>query len=281
MGWGSDEDDEEEEEYEEEEETLNESEQEIILFEDKHDTDDNVITEINHLKSMLEKAHSDKHASEQKVHLLQEEVDGLKAQMLKLQQEASTPQPSSSSSTENEEIHHLLAQLKESQASQCTAEAKVERLTMELASCQEENQQTSQFTQTLQDEMAKLTLQHDEAMASSQSTMNAMKAELESSQTETNDAQQIILQLQQELKECQEEVKTQRLNFAKTLEDQVAMVRAEHQKGLMASASAQEGSSLSSAVEIPPVHDEEEQEIETKVGEEEEDGWGDSWSDDD
>lgn len=296
---------------------------------------DKVIEEIEKLKSMLEEAQHQKYNTEQNAKTLQNDYDAYKLQMekechdlkssmeeeirkLKIEHErererdqatalALSKASSSSGGTSDASqvlIQNLTSQLNDAESNKRNAEMMVQNLKDELALCKEEmkNQNLTSLNhlKSLQDEMANVKHEQQVSEEESKMTIQNLKTQLVQLDTHAKEANANAQKVQQDLDFCKEEMKKQSLNFAKTLEDEIAKVRAEHQRehqhehvqgvSVTMSPSVQEGSSLSSAVEISPLNNGNNEDVDVndvhttpKAEDEEmeEDAWGDSWSDDD
>ena len=310
FGWGSDEEEEEEEEeeevdneYEQEEESVDNSldETQEIVFGDKGSTSDEVLSEIKNLKVMLEDAQHAKHEAILHAQKLQEQVNGLDEELELIRRNNLEQKYNDDDHDDHDEIKLrneenallvqeaqdqikiLILQVQEVEGEKVEGEKRVHHLMEKLASCKDELESEKQkSSKTLKESISKVELEHSDIVKLCQETIRNLECQLKSFETEMDQTKQRENKLMEDLDACQTEMKNQNLTFAKTLEDQIALVRAEYEKGVdnaaLSPALVKEGSSFSSGIEVVPSEEEMPKEA---VKDAADDDWGDSWSDDD
>lgn len=255
LGWGSDD---EEDDDEEDDESKNDT-QEIVFENNRDASSEGSIAEINNLKAMLEETQVSKHEAESKAQKLQEVLNSLREEM-KIERNSFEAWKDSQSKN-----------LNDNQTQNKLHEAAINNLTTEL-------NEAHQFAKTLEDEIAQVHSGYETEFMALKETIENLTTKLQESELTREELNVTISKLKVDLETCRDEMTKQKMNFAKIMEDEIAIVRAEQKDAVGSSpALAQEGSSISSAVDVSPYC---EPDIRAQK-DEEEDGWGDSWSDDD
>lgn len=212
--------------------------------------------------------------SEAKINEQAKEIDIVRVQMTKKDDELSALRVElakmQSAEEEMKSKHELLSgQFNEVEAELARSKADLENQISQLMN------QVSVAGESSSEETKALQL----AQIGAQDTIRNLSAQLEEALAGRLEAENKARVLGEELQDSKTELKKQSVEFEKTLENEISKVRAEKVAPSLPSPS-EEGSSLSSAVEIPVVDEHNAQE--TAVAADDEDGgWGDSWSDED
>jgi len=292
LSWGSDDDEEEDEDnYEVQNHVMNETDQ--IVFEDKNKTTDCVIDEINNLKSMLEEAQTARHESEMRAQQLEEEFNKLNDKMSQYENVESIEESCNRTNVETndviatnkylETIEELKSQLDIEKDLRKSAELQAQNALQDCEKYNEEmKSQKHELTNTLNERLMNMEHEHHTAIVVFKDEIDKLKSELKHSELQREEANLSLEELRLDLEKCKDDLKTQRLNFAKKLEDEIALLSREqmsphsqssspsHQEGSFSSGEVIESSYQPNISSLKALDEEDD----------EDDGWGASWSDD-